>query len=140
MANSSQVEGFQAVKRSKAPPPKVKAVAKSQGAYKTIAEVAAELGVATHVLRFWESKFPSLQPLKQQGGRRFYRPDDVKLLFYIKGLLYEQGYTIRGVQTALKQTKPKALREVLQQLPMSPKQMVSELKDVLGILSGNSKS
>ncbi|MBI1308751.1 MAG: MerR family transcriptional regulator [Proteobacteria bacterium] len=121
-------------KRGKAPPPKVKVVAKSSAAYKTIAEVAAELGVATHVLRFWESKFPTLQPLKQRGGRRFYRPDDVKLLFYIKGLLYDQGYTIRGVQSTLRQTKPKDLRAVLGQMPLTPAQVVAELRDISTLL------
>ncbi|NBX86726.1 MAG: MerR family transcriptional regulator, partial [Proteobacteria bacterium] len=86
------------------------------------------------VLRFWESKFPTLQPLKQSGGRRFYRPDDVKLLIYIKGLLYEQGYTIRGVQTALKQTKPKQLREVLQNMPMTPAQIGGALREIASLL------
>ncbi|NBV54232.1 MAG: MerR family transcriptional regulator [Proteobacteria bacterium] len=122
------------LKRHKAPPPKMKEVVKRVDAYKTIAEVAAELGVATHVLRFWESKFPTLQPLKQSGGRRFYRPDDVKLLIYIKGLLYEQGYTIRGVQTALKQTKPKQLREVLQNMPMTPAQIGGALREIASLL------
>lgn len=122
------------IKRLKAPPPKVKAVAKSADAYKTIAEAAAELGVATHVLRFWETKFPSLQPLKQRGGRRFYRPEDMKLLMYIRGLLYEQGYTIRGVQGALRQTKPKKLRDVLSRLPLSSAQIVAELREIAGLL------
>lgn len=122
------------MKRSKAPPPAMKPVVKRVDAYKTIAEVAAELGVATHVLRFWETKFSSLQPLKQSGGRRFYRPDDVKLLIYIKGLLYEQGYTIRGVQAALKQTKPKKLREVLQTMPMTPAQIGGALREIASVL------
>ncbi len=89
-------------KRAKASAPLVKPVAKSAEAYRTIAEAAAELGVATHVLRFWESKFPALQPLKQQGGRRFYKPADMALLRRIQELLYREGYTIRGVQAALK--------------------------------------
>lgn len=134
MTDSPNLSATLASKRLKAPPPKLRPVAKSADAYKTIAEVAAELGVATHVLRFWESKFPTLQPMKQQGGRRFYRPDDVKLLFYIKGLLYEQGYTIRGVQAALKQTKPKDLKAVLHQMPLTPAQVVAELREISTLL------
>lgn len=69
---------------------------KAAGALRTIGEVADELDVPQHVLRFWESKFPQLSPLKRRGGRRYYRPRDVELLHRIKRLLYEEGYTIRG--------------------------------------------
>lgn len=134
MVDASNVAEFSAIKRSKAPPPKVKPNSKSADAYKTIAEVAAELGVATHVLRFWESKFPSLQPMKQRGGRRFYRPDDVRLLVYIKGLLYEQGYTIRGVQAALKGAKPRELKAALKQVSMNPLQVAAELRSIASLL------
>ncbi len=79
-----------------APPPK------SENAYRTISEVAAELGVAPHVLRFWETKFPQLRPLKRSGGRRYYRPEDVALLREIKTLLHEEGYTIKGAQKHLR--------------------------------------
>jgi DNA-binding transcriptional MerR regulator len=75
---------------------------KSAAAFRTISEVAAELDVAQHVLRFWESKFPQVRPLKRGGGRRFYRPEDVELLRQIRSLLYEEGYTIRGAQKLLK--------------------------------------
>ena len=76
--------------------------AKSAAAFRTISEVADELDVAQHVLRFWESKFPQVRPLKRGGGRRYYRPEDVDLLRQIRSLLYEEGYTIRGAQKHLK--------------------------------------
>lgn len=76
---------------------------KSAEAYRTISEVADELHVPQHVLRFWETKFPRIKPLKRGGGRRYYRPDDVVLLRRISDLLYIQGYTIKGVQRLLKE-------------------------------------
>lgn len=82
---------------------------KSAGAFRTISEVADELDVAQHVLRFWESKFPQVRPLKRGGGRRYYRPEDVDLLRRIRSLLYEEGYTIKGAQKLLKgQRRPAA--------------------------------
>src|SRR6267154_255623 len=72
--------------------------AKSPSAFRTISEVSTELEVPQHVLRFWESKFTQLRPLKRGGGRRYYRPEDVALLRRIHGLLYREGYTIKGVQ------------------------------------------
>lgn len=71
---------------------------KSPEAFRTISEVADELGVQQHVLRFWESKFTAVKPLKRGGGRRYYRPGDVDVLRGVKTLLYSEGYTIRGVQ------------------------------------------
>lgn len=86
---------------------------KSAGAFRTISEVADELDVAQHVLRFWESKFPQVRPLKRGGGRRYYRPEDVDLLRRIRSLLYEEGYTIKGAQKLLKgQRRPPAGRNV----------------------------
>ena len=82
-------------------------VQKSLNAFRTISEVAAELNVPQHVLRFWESKFPQIKPLKRAGGRRYYRPDDVNLLRGIRGLLYGDGYTIKGVQKVLKEKGPR---------------------------------
>ena len=76
---------------------------KSEGAFRTISEVAADLDLPQHVLRFWESKFIQIRPLKRGGGRRYYRPEDVALLKRIRRLLYEDGYTIKGVQKLLKQ-------------------------------------
>jgi DNA-binding transcriptional MerR regulator len=75
---------------------------KSAAAFRTISEVAGELDVAQHVLRFWESKFPQVRPLKRGGGRRYYRPEDVDMLRQIRSLLYEEGYTIKGAQKLLK--------------------------------------
>lgn len=74
---------------------------KGAQAFRTISEVADELNVPQHVLRFWEGKFPQLKPLKRGGGRRYYRPEDIALLRRIAGLLYSQGYTIKGVQRLL---------------------------------------
>ncbi len=80
----------------------VKTVRKAQGAFRTISEVADELDVPQHVLRFWETKFSQVKPLKRGGGRRYYRPEDVSLLKHIHHLLYTEGYTIKGVQKLLK--------------------------------------
>jgi DNA-binding transcriptional MerR regulator len=82
--------------------------AKSAAAFRTISEVASELAVPQHVLRFWESKFSQIRPLKRGGGRRYYRPEDVTLLRRIRQCLYEDGYTIKGVQRLLRegQLKP----------------------------------
>ncbi|MGI9400041.1 MAG: MerR family transcriptional regulator [Rhizobiaceae bacterium] len=76
---------------------------KSPDAFRTISEVADDLGLPQHVLRFWETRFSQIKPLKRGGGRRYYRPDDVDLLRGIKHLLYEEGYTIRGLQRILKE-------------------------------------
>ncbi len=84
-------------------------VNKSKAAFRTIAEVAEELGVGTHVLRFWETKFSQLKPMKRNGGRRYYRPDDVELLKCIKNLLYVKRLTIEGAQKEIRSTGVKAL-------------------------------
>lgn len=86
------------------------AVNKSKAAFRTIAEVAEELGVATHVLRFWETKFPQIKPMKRNGGRRYYRPDDVEVVKTIKDFLYNKRYTIEGVQKLFKE---KGLKNIL---------------------------
>lgn len=82
---------------------------KSPSAFRTISEVAGDLDVPQHVLRFWESKFPQVRPLKRGGGRRYYRPEDVRLLRRIRELLYRDGYTIKGVQRLLREGGAKAL-------------------------------
>ncbi len=86
---------------------------KANDAFKTISEVSALLDVPQHVLRFWESKFSSLRPLKRSGGRRYYRPDDVAVLRRIRQLLYVDGFTIKGAQKLVRSkaaaTKPNAL-------------------------------
>jgi len=76
---------------------------KAPNAFRTISEVADELHIPQHVLRFWETKFPQVKPLKRGGGRRYYRPDDIVLLRRIADLLYTQGYTIKGVQRLLRE-------------------------------------
>ncbi|EDQ33909.1 putative transcriptional regulator [Hoeflea phototrophica DFL-43] len=76
---------------------------KSPDAFRTISEVADDLDLPQHVLRFWETRFTQIKPMKRGGGRRYYRPDDVELLKGIRTLLYDQGYTIKGVQKLLKQ-------------------------------------
>ena len=76
---------------------------KSAAAFRTISEVAEDLEVPQHVLRFWETKFTQVRPLKRGGGRRYYRPEDVELLRSIRSLLYDDGYTIKGVQKLLRE-------------------------------------
>jgi DNA-binding transcriptional MerR regulator len=76
---------------------------KSATAFRTISEVADDLEVPQHVLRFWETKFPQIRPMKRGGGRRYYRPEDIDLLRAIRDLLYEQGYTIKGVQKLMRE-------------------------------------
>lgn len=78
---------------------------KSATAYRTISEVAEELNVPQHVLRFWETKFSQVRPLKRGGGRRYYRPEDLDLLRRIQRLLYQEGYTIKGVQRLLRESR-----------------------------------
>jgi DNA-binding transcriptional MerR regulator len=78
---------------------------KSSLAFRTISEVSQEIDVPQHVLRFWESRFTQIRPLKRGGGRRYYRPEDIELLRAIKNYLYKQGYTIKGVQRILKETR-----------------------------------
>ena len=88
---------------------------KAPEAFRTISEVADELKVPKHVLRFWEAKFAQLKPMKRGGGRRYYRPEDVALLRGIRFLLYDDGYTIRGVQKILREQGP---RFVMEQRPL----------------------
>ncbi len=83
---------------------------KSEEAFRTISEVAHLLDVEPHVLRFWESKFKQIQPVKKVGGRRLYRPEDVRLITNIKKLLHEQGMTIKGVQKVLRNQGVQAVR------------------------------
>jgi len=84
-----------------APPSTPKGGEKAADAFRTIGELSAELGVAQHILRYWETKFPQLRPLQRAGNRRYYRPDDVALARRIHRLLNSEGYTVRGVQQLL---------------------------------------
>ena len=86
---------------------------KSPDAFRTISEVAADLDIPQHVLRFWETRFAQIKPMKRSGGRRYYRPDDVDLLRGIRRLLYGEGYTIRGVQRILKEHGIKSVQGLI---------------------------
>lgn len=85
---------------------------KAADAFRTISEVADDLDIPQHVLRFWETRFASVRPLKRAGGRRYYRPDDVDLLKGIRHLLYGQGYTIKGVQRIIKDSGLRFVQEI----------------------------
>jgi DNA-binding transcriptional MerR regulator len=91
--------------------PQTRRRTKAPGAFRTISEVATALEVPQHVLRFWESKFTQVKPLKRGGGRRYYRPEDVDLLRGIRHLLYSDGYTIKGVQKLLREIGSKTIME-----------------------------
>ncbi len=104
---------------------------KSPDAFRTISEVAAGMDLPQHVLRFWETRFPQIKPLKRGGGRRYYRPDDIELLRAIKRLLYDHGFTIKGVQKMLREqgaqavirgadAPPVAFPEPAPRLPLEP--------------------
>jgi DNA-binding transcriptional MerR regulator len=94
---------------------------KSADAFRTISEVATGLDVPQHVLRFWESRFTQIKPVKRAGGRRYYRPDDVALLRRIRQCLYDQGYTIKGVQKLLREGALKSDGRALAQPPVPPR-------------------
>ncbi|MGL4441151.1 MAG: MerR family transcriptional regulator [Bosea sp. (in: a-proteobacteria)] len=104
---------------------------KSPDAFRTISEVAEDLDLPQHVLRFWETRFPQIKPMKRGGGRRYYRPDDVALITGLKALLYGQGYTIKGVQRILKEQGAKSVQAVGRggALPLAaPVQNIGELR------------
>jgi DNA-binding transcriptional MerR regulator len=101
-------------------------VDKAPDAFRTISEVAAELEVPQHVLRFWESRFHEIRPMKRGGGRRFYRPQDVDLLRGIRHLLYGEGYTIRGVQRILREQGQRFVQNVWQPGAPQPARMPAE--------------
>ncbi|MCW5715386.1 MAG: MerR family transcriptional regulator [Bauldia sp.] len=93
---------------------------KAPDAFRTISEVAEDLDLPQHVLRFWETRFSQIRPLKRGGGRRYYRPQDVDLLRGIRHLLYGEGYTIRGVQRILKEQGLRAVIASAQGVPVGP--------------------
>jgi DNA-binding transcriptional MerR regulator len=101
---------------------------KDPGALLTIGELSTELGVAQHILRYWETKFPQLKPMQRAGNRRYYRPDDVELARRIHHLLYQQGYTVRGVQKLLRDKGAQAVevavaaRETIEPAPAARKE------------------
>jgi len=91
---------------------------KSEKAFRTISEVSKELDVPAHVLRFWETKFPQVKPMKRGGGRRYYRPEDVSLLRGVREMLHVDGFSIKGVQKALKEQGVKAIAERSEGVPV----------------------
>ena len=99
---------------------------KAPDAFRTISEVAAELEVPQHVLRFWESRFHEIRPMKRGGGRRFYRPQDVDLLRGIRHLLYGEGYTIRGVQRILREQGQRFVQNVWEPGAPQPARMPAD--------------
>lgn len=92
---------------------------KSDKAFRTISEVSKELDVPAHVLRFWETKFPQVKPMKRGGGRRYYRPEDVSLLRGVREMLHVDGFSIKGVQKALKEQGVKAIAERADGVPVA---------------------
>ena len=102
---------------------------KAPEAFRSISEVADELDLPQHVLRFWESRFRDIKPMKRGGGRRYYRPDDVNLLRGIRHLLYGEGYTIRGVQRILREQGAKFVQVVWQESAPQPPHGASEDAD-----------
>ena len=99
---------------------------KSPDAFRTISEVAEEIDVPQHVLRFWESRFAQIKPMKRGGGRRYYRPDDVDLLRGVRHLLYGEGYTIRGVQRILRDEGSSFVQNVWRAGAAAPPPQVAE--------------
>ena len=108
---------------------------KSPDAFRTISEVADDLDLPQHVLRFWETRFPQIKPMKRGGGRRYYRPEDVDLLKGIRHLLYDHGYTIKGVQKLLKTNGNKFVVSVAHGDLASVEALAASSKDGGGSLS-----
>ncbi|MGI9364501.1 MAG: MerR family transcriptional regulator [Rhizobiaceae bacterium] len=106
---------------------------KSPDAFKTISEVADELDLPQHVLRFWETRFRQIKPLKRGGGRRYYRPDDVLLLKGIRHLLYAEGYTIKGVQRILKEQGNRFVQAVASGAPLLPSTDEEQIKQAVPV-------
>lgn len=121
----------------------MKKVLKSENAFKTISEVSDILEIPHHILRFWEAKFPQLSPLKMGGGRRYYRPDDIKLINRIKELIYTDGLTIKGVKKLIRDKGIKAVvnksnSELILDIKNNKNfNILSELKDIRSILKEN---
>ena len=110
---------------------------KSEQAFRTISEVAAELGVQQHILRYWETRFPQLRPLQRAGNRRYYRPGDVALARRIHELLNQQGYTVKGVQQLLAAQKRRGVEanvDAKPETPAGPTQIDQRLSEIRALL------
>ena len=113
---------------------------KSPLAFRTISEVAAELNLPQHVLRFWETKFLQINPTKRGGKRRYYRPEDIMLLRQIRSLLYDDGYTIKGVQKLLKKPNNNINKKIQEHycsdelMHQKAREVLSELQDIRRLL------
>lgn len=106
---------------------------KAPDAFRTISEVAEELELPQHVLRFWETRFPQIRPLKRGGNRRYYRPDDVELLRTVNRLLYVEGYTIKGVQKLLDDGAPVPAAATTVSLPAIRARLAAALEAARGL-------
>jgi DNA-binding transcriptional MerR regulator len=113
---------------------------KAPEAFRTISEVADELEVPKHVLRFWEAKFAQLKPMKRGGGRRYYRPEDVALLRGIRFLLYNDGYTIRGVQKILREHGPRFVMDYRRMAEAGEDETVSAPREIPDIAAEAAQS
>jgi len=102
---------------------------KAAGAFKTIGELSSELGIAQHILRYWETRFPQLRPMQRAGNRRYYRPADVELARRINRLLNEEGYTVRGVQKVLRDKSGETAPELASAAPMLSEDPLPETTD-----------
>ena len=107
--------------------------AKAPDAFRTIGELSAELGVAQHILRYWETKFPQLKPLQRAGARRYYRPQDVALARRIHRLLSVEGYTVKGVQKLLRSGEQPANDAPADERPAPPQLVTAEPAQAAGI-------
>ena len=116
-----------------------RAAKKSASAFRTISEVSEELEVQPHVLRFWESKFSQVRPMKRAGGRRYYRPEDVDLLRRIRGLLYDEGYTIKGVQKQLRDSSARNVRTLPSKPPRMAKSQTTLVHDATAAVEAAQK-
>ena len=105
-------------------------IVKSAAAFRTISEAGKMLSLPAHVLRFWESKFPQIKPVKRGGGRRFYRPNDVLVLFAIKKLLHGNGMTIAGVKRLIKETGIKQIMAIGEKAKNEPRVSAKESKEI----------
>tara|TARA_B110000444_G_scaffold245802_1_gene266686 strand:- start:1103 stop:1519 length:417 start_codon:yes stop_codon:yes gene_type:complete len=110
---------------------------KSPNAFRTISEVSDGIGIPQHVLRFWESKFSQIKPMKRGGGRRYYRPEDVEIINAIRKLLHDDGYTIKGAQKLLREQGVKAV--VQQTYAIQNSNQDEKLKKSIGVVLTNTE-